>query len=702
MKKYDFRKAVPVWAEGRENEMNLWLKFSAETEKSKSCVLCLTGSSAYNVYVNGVFFAFGPARCAHGFYRVDELDISGVLKDGKNKIEVTVAGYNVNSFYHIDQPSFICAELICDGAVTAYTGGEGFICNEVLSHEEKAERYSYQRTFSEIYNTDVPDGAPIATVQTEEKCFIERGVPYTEYERINAEKIAYRAGFCIGDHKDDLRYPRQITGVDNDMYKGYLLSEVTTDFQLYTRNIEMDALIPCDENVTGSVIKKGSFAVFKMKHNTTGKFSLSVSTEKNAEVLIIFDEVLRDGDKVDFRRMSCNNSVLWRVPAGKTELETFEPYTCTYIAVCAINADITVNCLKMIYFGADKPDVKLKSDDEKLISVFDAAIETYRQNNFTLYLDCPSRERAGWLCDSFFTSRVEKVLTGKSETERNFLENYLLPRSFRALPDGMLPMCYPGDQYNGNFIPNWAMWYVIELEEYLERTNDAEFVMSAREKVYKLLKYFEGFENESGLLEGLKGWVFVEWSKSNELTQDVNYPTNMLYAKMLSAVASLYNDESAALKAEKIQNTVNSQSWTKEGFYCDNAVRAADGSLTLSGECTETCQYYAFFCKTATPESRPVLWKRLLSDFGPERANTGKWEKIYPSNAFIGFYLRLELLYIYGEHDKLVCNIKDYFYKMACATGTLWENDTPHASCNHGFASHILYWLDKLGMICKN
>ena len=31
----------------------------------------------------------------------------------------------------------------------------------------------------------------------------------------------------------------------------------------------------------------------------------------------------------------------------------------------------------------------------------------------------------------------------------------------------MLPMCYPADHYDGNFIPNWAMWFVLELEEYI-------------------------------------------------------------------------------------------------------------------------------------------------------------------------------------------------------------------------------------------
>ena len=192
------------------------------------------------------------------------------------------------------------------------------------------------------------------------------------------------------------------------------------------------------------------------------------------------------------------------------------------------------------------------------------------------------------------------------------------------------------------------------------------------------------------------------------LTQDINYPTNMLYAKTLRAVANLYGDASLAEKAAALKQTINEKAFTENGFYCDNAVYGEDGVAKLSGKCTETCQYYAFFCDITTPEEKPELWQRMLHDFGPERivpnkwpefTPDAKWKEIYPSNAFIGNYLRLELLDRYGEKEKLIENIRGFFTKMADLTGTLWENDSTTASCNHGFASHVLYWMDRMGMI---
>ncbi|MBQ3507669.1 MAG: hypothetical protein IJA91_03880, partial [Clostridia bacterium] len=77
----------------------------------------------------------------------------------------------------------------------------------------------------------------------------------------------------------------------------------------------------------------------------------------------------------------------------------------------------------------------------------------------------------------------------------------------------------------------------------------------------------------------------------------------------------------------------------------------------------------------------------------------GLYPEIWPANAFIGNYLRLDLLDRHGLKDELYDNIKGYFTYMADQTGTLWELVANQASCNHGFASHVIYWMDRLGLL---
>ena len=66
---------------------------------------------------------------------------------------VEVAGYNVNSFYLLDEPAFLQAEVVCDGAVLASTAGQGAAFEAtILKHRvQKVQRYSFQRPFIEYY-----------------------------------------------------------------------------------------------------------------------------------------------------------------------------------------------------------------------------------------------------------------------------------------------------------------------------------------------------------------------------------------------------------------------------------------------------------------------------------------------------------------------------------------------------------------------
>jgi alpha-L-rhamnosidase len=263
----------------------------------------------------------------------------------------------------------------------------------------------------------------------------------------------------------------------------------------------------------------------------------------------------------------------------------------------------------------------------------------------------------------------------------------------------MLPMCYPSDHNDGVFIPNWAMWFVVELEEYAARSNDQATLHAIKPRVLKLLDFFQRYENSDGLLEKLPSWVFVEWSAANDFVQDVNYPSNMLYAGTLAAVGRMYKMPKLTAKAERIRATVRRQSFDGK-FFVDNAVRGKDGKLNITRNRSEVCQYFAFFFQVATRTSHPELWSVLRDQFGPHRKDTKAYPEVHQANSFIGNMLRMELLSDAGLSRQILDESVAYLLYMADRTGTLWENDAPTASCNHGFASHVVHTLyrDVLGV----
>ncbi len=701
-KEYEgFLTAVPVWQKGKEKEMNHTLLFRSIV-KNKTGILKIACNCCYRVDVNGVFAASGPARAAHGFFRVDELVLDDLLTNDTNIIAVTVCGYAVNNFEYPEWESFLCAEFVSGGECISATGVHNFEAAEYKEKLKYTQRYSFQRPFAEVYRcdseydilkTDADKKAEaVELVTVSNVTFLDRNVPYPTFEKAPALGIV-SAGDVSVSEKEHYYNDRSISNI-SPIFKGYRTNELEYFSSKEYGKLDLSPSAEGFFRGNCASLKKDSFAIFDMGAELTGFISFRVKCTEKTTVFAAFDEILTDGIVSPFRLTTCSVCV-WELDEGEYTLYTLEPYSYRYLSFVSLGAGARISDVSMIKYEFDKALItspKPEMNDPVLDKIYDAAVSTFCQNTLDIYMDCPSRERAGWLCDSFFTSRVEYALTGKVTVEKNFIENFMLPDKFEFIPEGMFPMCYPADHNDTAYIPNWAMWFIIELEEYLTRSGDREYIDECREKVYKLLEFFKKFENADGLLSRLESWVFIEWSESNNYTQDISYPTNMLYCKFKRTIAKLYSDAPLEREADELAEVIRNYSFMGD-FFCDNAVYSPSGEPVLSGKCTESCQYYAFFTDIATPELYPELWETLLADFGPERKQTKKWERIPFSNAFIGNYLRLELLYRYRLYDKVTDNIKGYFEMMADTTGTLWENDTPHASCNHGFASHVIYWL---------
>jgi alpha-L-rhamnosidase len=711
-----FQVAKPVWPIRRETEMNLFVGFRAvfDSPPQGPTVLHVAASTLYRLFVNGEFRGYGPARGPYGFFRVDEWDITSSLAKQTNIVAIEVAGYNINSYYFMNQPSFLQAEITAGSEVLAATADhtKPFKSSILSQRVQKVERYSLQRMFSEIYHlhpgtdawrSDVShafDPEPCAA--SAQKQLIPRRVAYPQFERRQPARRVMHGEVFTTEHVGKLERPFFLTHIGPALlgFKETELSEIPSFELQHVANKDVTDL---DEPYSWSSsfsFSANRFHLFDFGTDLTGFIGARVTARTRTRLFLTFDEMLLDGD-VNFERNDTVNIVAYELAPGEYNLESFEPYTLRFLKFIALEGDGELSEIYLREYA--NPNVwtaHFDSSDQDLNLLFHAGRECFRQNSVDLLTDCPSRERAGWLCDSGFTARAEHRLTGGSTVEGVFFENYVLPDSFAHLPEGMLPACYPADHYSAywGLNPNWAMWFILELREHLQRSGNHEIVAGLRPKIMKLFDYFGPFRNEYGLLEKLKGCVFVEWSAANNFLQDVNYPTNMLYAAALEAAGEMYKVRAWVNEAAAVRKTIRTQSFDGT-FFVDNALRVGR-KLVPTHNRTETCQYYAFYFGTATPATYGTLWKTLVNDFGPRRKQTRRYPEIPPSNALIGHIMRLELLSSYGSCEQLIDEAKAYLVYMAKLTGTLWENDDTSASLNHGFQSNIVNVLyrDVLGL----
>ncbi|HMM00065.1 MAG TPA: hypothetical protein PKC96_01825 [Bacilli bacterium] len=685
-----FIKALPIYPKKYIHEMNMTFFFVSEIETSGAGILRVTGNSIYRVFDNGKMIGYGPARAAHEYYRIDEFALS---LTSHHRIVIELVGYNCNSYYCLNTEPFLQAEAEENGHIITYTGDSKFECFRNLSRIQKVVRFSFQRTFSESYNfienpdlfllKKTEDYPPVAFDILTNKKYLPRNVAFPIFS--DECFVLKEVGRFIIDKTKRKYHDRYM---DLDFLKIFPPNQWEVNPNDFISSLRF-------KKAEIETLKAGTFCTYQLENSKTGFLDFELDCRQECDIYFVFDEIDQDSDgnliDISFFRNTTHNIVSYHMQSGHYHHMTMEPYTMKYLRLIVGKGEVSVSSINLVKYENTSIKAKLSFSDEKIATISKAATATFAQNAVDILMDCPSRERAGWLFDSFFTSMAENILTGNNQVERNFLENYALLKQYPSLPQGMIPMCYPGEFPDGVFIPNWSLFYILELAKYLQYTGDEKLVKASLDNVEHLLEYFQRLENELGLLENLQGWIFVEWSKANDddFVSGVNFPSNMLYASALEAASILLKRPSLSIKAQTIKEAINKYSFDGQ-FYQDNLLRDKTNKLVKTGHISETCQYYAFYFKVATQESRPQLFKLLLEKFGPKRDDKTIYPQVYKSNVLIGDYLRLFILLDYSYLFQVEDETINYFYRMADLTGTIWEHDSPTASLNHGLTSCLL------------
>lgn len=685
-----FKKAVPVYAKNLQDNMNTHIMLSQSIPSLDGCSIKISAASFYKLYVNGTFLSFGPARTAKGYARVDCFDLTPFNKNSGNKIRIEVVGYACSSYYVPRQSSFVICEISKNNDVLLYTGKD-FTCFVLNEYIEQTRRFSGQRCFTEVRDLS-RDKAQIPLTQVDAPVWLDRSVPYPLYKEVQKSKALSGGSFSYDPTNDVSAW--KFDGGNKE--KWGFFSEDKLDYSPFTFVKSLNQVKTFENTPFPYKINEGEYIIIDLEKIEVGFIKLLMTANKKSDVIASFSEYLTD-DTFSFGNIDCENVLEYILPKGRHKTESFDIYTLRYLAIFVKSGEIELESVGIKTYEFNSSDIALPDfNSEKLNTVYNAAVRTFAHNAVDLYTDCPSRERAGWLCDSYFTAKAEYFLTGKNDIEKAFLENYRLFENTGELPDGVLPMCYPSDvPETGKFIPQWNMWYVLEVEEYLLERSPYTDKELFRKSIFGILGFLEKYENEYGLLERLPEWNFVEWSKANEWVYDVNYPTNFLYSEVLDAVYRLYGDVSLKDKAEKVRETAKKLSFNGEVFT-DNAVRDENGKLENTGNISETSQYYAvLFGKADTEKAEYKKLREHILDGFKEFEKKCDSEKYTSVNAFIGFYLRMMALLKMKEKALLISDIENFFYHMAKTTGTLWEYKDGIGSRDHGFASFAAYIINE-------
>ncbi len=677
-----------VWAEGQKNQMNRAFAFVLDLGKKQMGEICLSAASCYKVIADGKLMGFGPNRTAHGYAR------AAVYPFNAQYITVEVQSHFVPNFCWVKREPFFACVLKTESGKEYFA--EDFNCFALSDRVQKVRRYSFQRGFCETYINEKDRSAlyfckpqnafpRVKTEKAELPHLLPSETLNPALSEIFAEKVI-DSGYCKTSPEIAVYVDRTETLIGT-VIEGFKRGE-WQDFS--TDEISRITYL--------SGAKSGDYAYETLDFSriVTGIVEVEIIAGNAGEVFFAFDEILSDEKLKTIKpfRGDTANVFKWTVKkAGVYNLSAFEPYAFRYANVIT-SAGVKANVKVRAYENPEAGKMLFECDDKKIEQIMEAARHTFAHNAVDLLTDCPSRERAVWLSDSFFSSVAERVFTGDNKVERAFLQNYILADK-SGHPKGMIPRCYPADYYEEDgFIPNWSLWYILEIYKYFTQYGYDETVEKSRANVEGILNYFVDFENEFGVLEDLKGWIFVEWSAANnsDHINGINVPSNACYYASLLAAAKVYGIKGLKEKAEKVKDYLLKNAYV-DGFFVDNLIRNEKGDIIPTENYTETCQYYMFFFKCADKHTHKELFDKMLNEYGKSDSSVSGGnpvkKQLTPSNMIYGVYMRLELLMREQKRVELLNECVRYFYDMTQKTGTLWENNTASASCDHGFASYV-------------
>lgn len=718
--------AKSIFLPGMSEQINIQAGFRKDfpvSESFSAARLKLTARSFYRVYLNGQFVFHGPARAGHGHARVDDIDISGFLRPGVNALAVEVAGYGDAYGYSNDiscEPGFLLAAVEIDGKTVCATD-KTWKALRLTGRRDKADRYSHCREISELYDLDeayfswrtAPENELIAEPAEEintELVLLTRGMPAPEFETVSPGIVEAGGIRKAPQDKILLNFYEAPMAEKIKALEERPSSECCFDidgplegsFDYFGKS---GAAVVLNEGVSQN---GGAFVTADFGRMTAGFIGIEIELTPGAVVDLTHAERVEEDGSLCARPTS-NNTLRLHAGLKKFCFLSFESYGFRYLKV-TVRGCKRFTIKRLFALENAYPQTNAGSflcSDETVNRLYNAAALTLRLCTLDIFMDCPDRERGGWLCDSFWTGRAAKLMLGDTAVEKAMLENFLhlaVEKQFH----GFFPACYPAlDKFENGTITTWSFWLVLELKEYAERSADTELIAKYRERIALLIDGANGFANKDGLLENLPG-VFIDWSLSNrgEYTGPVSVPANALFACALDAAASLYARADWAEHAEKIRRKLKEYAVTGEPGGVDRVLADSlqpngEGKYADRGFYSESGLYTSLWSGLFAHGEVPELLEHAADRFGPAPEKSPVRRDVGPANMFIGLCVRLDLLSRLGFFQKMFDELKALYLPMLKdGPGTLWESVGGRDSRCHGFNAHagVLLTKDILGL----
>jgi hypothetical protein len=130
------------------------------------------------------------------------------------------------------------------------------------------------------------------------------------------------------------------------------------------------------------------------------------------------------------------------------------------------------------------------------------------------YTDCPWRERSQWVGDAQPETLFSYYCFGAYDLARKAVLEFTSGNTAEGWIPGVFPISRP---FN---LPTWGMRVPVIAWEYVLYSGDRSVLPQVWEGVRRQMDYFARHEDADGLVVGMQGWNFVDWTRVDDRHAD--------------------------------------------------------------------------------------------------------------------------------------------------------------------------------------
>jgi len=583
----------------------------------------LTADSRYVLWVNGVELARGPVRSNGRRLHYDAVDLAPVLRRGRNAIAVMARFFGGANPWWAPVPPGL------------QLGAGAFLFEARLGDATLVSDASWRALRADAWSQIAPRGVGAMPAEVFDARALDAGWRDPDFDDAGWARALELAANSIGftgrheppSHPYGPLLPRPIAplGCEPRAARAAVLARAP-DGALQDDPVEQvladqRAAGPLEPGAAGSPLRIDAgpdgarLAVLDFGEVVSGTVEIELDAPAGARIdaaaAEFADEAGRlapDGEHSGFRY----------VARGRDDrFETFQPLGFRHLGL-SVRASGPVRVRSVVvrerlHPRATRDGPFFECSDPLLNRIFAVGRRSVDLCSHDAYVDCPTREQRAWTGD-FVVHQMVDFATHPDW--RLALWNVELAASPR--PDGMLPMAAAGDveHFDSAFIPDWALHWIRALHNAWRYAGDRDYVARLLPVAEGVLRWFEPFAAEDGLLCDVTGWVIIDWSSVS--VDGRSSVLNALWARGLADFAEMaewLGDGGRARWARALHARVRGvfdRFWDPErALYVDHVV---EGERRL-----ETSQHAqaAPLAAGLVPAARTARVVEVLLDRGP-------------------------------------------------------------------------------------